>query len=293
MTGATFGGPVHTGEPDGGGPVRTGEPDDGPDADADHPELAFDGEPLMLRQMEAGLSTISGSSLHSEVPHLRHDWMLYPAVRSGAMRQHCEPPPNSQPYRNLGLSPVVLEPMYLPPQDPHLGVIALRVNANPWDASLTPRTRMWMDELGDHMGEYGFYFVCTPTSMRLAMVRAVCDGGHKGRFKGKIRVSLDHRQCRLHSLVSRCMLATSAAYFGPFTAALVEDLLPSLLQIRTTSSLQSQRMNLIVMIMVLCRLFLTSKPAFLLVKPAPKLLQFILGTRRIFQEPMGPLLWLP
>ena len=45
-----------------------------------------------------------------------------------------QPPPNSQPYHNLGLSPVVLEPIYLPPRDPRLGVSALHFNANPWDA---------------------------------------------------------------------------------------------------------------------------------------------------------------
>ena len=40
---------------------------------------------------EEGVSTTSGSSLHSEVPHLHHDWVWYPAVRSGAMRQHLDP----------------------------------------------------------------------------------------------------------------------------------------------------------------------------------------------------------
>ena len=70
-----------------------------------------------------------------------------------------KPPPNSQPYRNLGASPVVLRQVYLPPRDPHLGVIASRLNSNPWEASLTPRTRMWMDEFWDYIGEYGLHFV--------------------------------------------------------------------------------------------------------------------------------------
>ena len=48
-----------------------------------------------------------------------------------------KPPPNSQPYRNLGASPVVLHQVYLPPRDPHLGVIASHLNSNPWEASLT------------------------------------------------------------------------------------------------------------------------------------------------------------
>ena len=70
-----------------------------------------------------------------------------------------QPPPNSQPYRNLGLSPMVLEPIYLPPQDPHLGITALHPNSNPWEASLTPRTRVWIDEFEDHIRNYGLYFV--------------------------------------------------------------------------------------------------------------------------------------
>ena len=74
-----------------GGPVHTGEPDDGPDADADNPE----GEPDDVAQDvadEEGGSTISGSSLHSEVPHLRHDGVWKPiTVRSGAMRQRLDP----------------------------------------------------------------------------------------------------------------------------------------------------------------------------------------------------------
>ena len=57
------------------------------------------------------------------------------------------------------------------------------------------------------------------------------------------------------------MLARSVAYFGPFIAAEMEDLWPSLLQVLTTSPLQLQRKNLIVMIVVLCRLFQAGLPS--------------------------------
>ena len=60
MAGATFGGPVHT-----------GEPDDGPDADADHLEIPFDDEPDDAVQ----------DGVDEE----------YPVVRSGAMRQRLGP----------------------------------------------------------------------------------------------------------------------------------------------------------------------------------------------------------
>ena len=65
-----------------------------------------------------------------------------------------QPPPNSQPYRDLGVSPIVLETIHLPPQDPQLGIIALHPAS-----MITPRTRMWMDKFGDHRGTRGLYFV--------------------------------------------------------------------------------------------------------------------------------------
>ena len=72
---------------------------------------------------------------------------------------------------------------------------------------------------------------------------------------------LNRRKCRLNSLVSRFMLARSVADFGPFIAAEMQDLWPSLLQVLTTSPLQLQRKNLIVMIVVLCRLFQAGLPS--------------------------------
>ena len=69
------------------------------------------------------------------------------------------PPPNSQPYRNLGVSPIVLQRIYLPPQDPSLGIIALHHSSTPWELGLTPRSRMWIDEFGCDLGQFGFYYI--------------------------------------------------------------------------------------------------------------------------------------
>ena len=69
------------------------------------------------------------------------------------------PPPNSQPYRNLGVSPIVLQRIYLPPQDPSLGIIALHHSSTPWELGLTPRSRMWIDEFGYDLGRFGFYYI--------------------------------------------------------------------------------------------------------------------------------------
>ena len=69
------------------------------------------------------------------------------------------PPPNSQPYRNFGLSPIVLQRIYLPPQDPSLMIIALQHSSTPWELGLTPRSRMWIDEFGYDLGKFGFYYI--------------------------------------------------------------------------------------------------------------------------------------
>ena len=68
--------------------------------------------------------------------------------------------PNSQSYRcNLGLSPIVLQRIYLPPQDPSLGIIALHHSSTPWELGLTPRSRRWIDEFGYDLGKFGFYYI--------------------------------------------------------------------------------------------------------------------------------------
>ena len=89
------GSPINVGEPEMRGNLwRPGPHDGGPDAYAEHPEIPFDDEPDDAAQDvadEEGVSTPSGSSLHSEVPHLHHDWVWYPVVRSGATRQHLDP----------------------------------------------------------------------------------------------------------------------------------------------------------------------------------------------------------
>ena len=94
------------------------------------------------------------------------------------------PPPNSQPYRNLNLTPIVLQRIFLPPQDPSLGILALRHTATPWETSLTPRTRMWVDEFRYDLGKYGFYYVLP------YYYDAGCGKGRmwqrsKGKIKGK------------------------------------------------------------------------------------------------------------
>ena len=86
MTGATFGGPVHT-----------AVPDDGPDADADHPEIPFHDEPEDAEQHDADDdddddgSFSPGGSLHGEVPDLNSEWAWFPVRRSGPTHQEIDP----------------------------------------------------------------------------------------------------------------------------------------------------------------------------------------------------------
>ena len=57
-------------------------------------KFLFEGEPDDAVQEvadEESVSATSGSSLQSEVPRLRHDWVWCPIVRSGAMRQRLDP----------------------------------------------------------------------------------------------------------------------------------------------------------------------------------------------------------
>ena len=106
----------------------------------------------------------------------------------------------------------------------------------------------------------------------------------KGRLKARVRASLGHSEGRLHRLVSRFMLATSVAYFrssngrlAAFSSSGSGNESVAVAEVEPDSDDYGPLPPL-------------PHEAFLLVKPAPKLLRFIRGTRRIFQELMGPLL---
>ena len=212
-----------------------------------------------------------------------------------------DPPPNSQPYRNLGLSPTVLQRIYLPPQDPSLGVSALRHSSTPWELGLTPRSRMWIDEFGYDLGKFGLYF---PIIVTLVGVRAVC--GIEQKERQRVRhtfsnlASLNHKERRLPGLVSQCVLPTSVVRHALSIAVLMVDLMPCLrlglrrnLQLLPNSLRKSlskeahpTMRNPAVMTFLLGLIYRMSKLVFRRRKGAPKLLRFILGMRELFQEPM-------
>ena len=145
-TGATFGGPVDTGEPGDGGPVKAGEPL--PGKERYFPKFMCDklgskplGRVAVCYAPRRNSYSPEGLRVFPWPPVSDMSWQyhsssigfVYPNCFDEDFDENSEidddnigsPPPNSQPYRNLGLSPVVLQRLYLPPQDPSLGILAL------------------------------------------------------------------------------------------------------------------------------------------------------------------------
>ena len=206
------------------------------------------------------------------------------------------PPPNSQPYRNLGLPPITLQCIYLPPQDPSLLIIALHHSSTPWELGLTPRSRMWIDEFGQNLGQIGFYYVYPcwyDASWGKGRMWRRTKGRFKGKVKGKGQIEPQGTRAPQPGIPTS---STVVARHALFIAALMGDLLPSLLLVLRRNLpllpkrlrknlLLSLRTNQTVMILILGLLFHTSKLAFRLKKGAPKPLRFILGMQELFQEP--------
>ena len=198
------------------------------------------------------------------------------------------PPPNSQPFRNLGLSPVVLSRIFLPPEDPDLGIVALHHTMTPWETSLTPRTRMWVDEFGYDLGKYGFYYVL-PYYYDAGWGKGRMWRRSKGKVKCKPSVACRQEPGQPEPQGMRAPRpGTSVVRSALSTVVPTVDLLPFPLLALRRNLPPVQTKNLIVTILILCLLFRASKLAFRRKKGAPKLLRFILGMRLI-QEPMDPL----
>ena len=120
------------------------------------------------------------------------------------------------------------------------------------------------------------FITSSHTTLMLVGVRAVCGTDPKARLKasqalrtGRNMASPNHRTCGLPGLVSRCVRLASVVRSAPSTVVPMVDLS--------------------VPILILCRLFHTSKLVFRRKKGAPRLLRFILGAPELFQEPMDPL----
>ena len=180
----------------------------------------------------------------------------HPVFISGEARGECSPlrvwllslsleglderPPHSRSdcflIFTLFLFPIVLQRIFLPPQDPGLGIIALHHTATPWEISLTPRTRMWVDEFGYDLGKYGFCYVL-PYYYDASWSKGRMWHRSKGKIKGKESIAYRQepgqpepqgmRAPRPGIPVSRCVHLTSVVRSALSTVVPTVDLLPS------------------------------------------------------------------
>ena len=137
------------------------------------------------------------------------------------------PPPNSQPYRNLGLSPIVLQSIFL------LRILLLEslpciIPLLLGNLALQHALGCGLMSLGMILASLGFitYF---PIIMMLVGVRAVCGIEQKERQRVRhtfSNLAPNHRECGLPGLVSQCMLPTSMVRYALSIAILTVDLLP-------------------------------------------------------------------
>ena len=180
-------------------------------------------------------------------------------------------------YCNLGVSPVVLEEVHLPPHDRSLGVIAQHADLPPWVFDMTPRTRMWYNEFGDFIGELRSLLV-TPLSTT-GVGKGVCRRRMKGKGKGRGQPGC--KECNIpiyaptrRGVVRACYRGDDGELVAFFSSGSESVKVAEEEPDSDDTSMSRCHMN---------------KPAFLRKKGIPKPLRYIFEMWQTFQEPMGPL----